>query len=89
MVGGGLMELEEWSRLHSLSYRYKVGQSGTSDQPSQLFGCEKHKLMEMCARPSFVVCLCLAVLTFAGRHVDTFAIAAEWEWPAEGPGHII
>lgn len=28
-------------------------------------------------------------LTFAGRHVDTFAITAEWVWPPKGPGHII
>lgn len=31
----------------------------------------------------------LRSLTFAGRHVDTFAVTAQWVWPPEGPGHII
>lgn len=29
------------------------------------------------------------ILTFADWHVDTLAVAAEWVWPAESPGHIV
>lgn len=30
-----------------------------------------------------------AALTFAGRHVDAFAVAAEWVRPPQGPGHVV
>ncbi len=89
-AGGGMMELEEWCLWHLLSYRCKASQSGTSDRPNPLSGSEKQKLMYVyCARFSLLRSLILAVLTFAGRHVDTFAITAEWMRPPKGPGHII
>lgn len=47
MVDEGMVELEERSLWHSLSYRCKAGQSGTFDQPSPLFGFEKDTLMEI------------------------------------------
>lgn len=58
--------------------------------PVRCSGGGKYKLIYgYCIRFSLSRSLTLAALTFAGRHVDTFAITAHWVWPPEGPGHII
>lgn len=89
-VGGGMTELVEWCLWHLLAYRCKAGQSGTFDRPSPLFRSEKYKVKYVyCIWFSLLWSLILSVLTFGGRHVDTFAITADCVWPPEGPRHII
>lgn len=89
-VGGELTELEEWCLWHSLSYRCRAGQSGTSDRPSLLFRNKNHRLMCVCwLWFSLVEVFHSHCLTFSGRHVDASAITAQWVWPPKGPGHVI